>query len=67
MTKKDYELIAGCLLDSYNLIPANQLTKDAYITLVNMFIIRLSVKNPLFNKDKFILACGLADEPRVSN
>lgn len=52
MTKKDFELIASCL----NYPKGLRITKEG---LVLRFADTLASKNPRFNKEKFLQACGV--------
>lgn len=75
MTKKDYELIAGCF-NWFNTIQLEQDTKDlepetvdsmrtASKDIAETLADNLERENPRFNRDKFLKACGLeADNER---
>jgi hypothetical protein len=52
MTKKDFELIAGCIIACKK---AGLITSDS---IADYFAIELANKNPRFNKEKFLRACG---------
>lgn len=52
MTKKDFELIAGVIKKNYNLTFINY-------NLLNDITEKLAEKNPRFNKEKFLSACGV--------
>ena len=54
MTKKDYELIAGAVKE----LTADYYQRDKENT-ADLFARVLANTNPLFNKDKFIKACGV--------
>lgn len=58
MTKKDYELIARAI--QKELCKLNN-DDSIYVTLcIGLSIAdELQGKNPLFNRDKFLIACGL--------
>lgn len=53
MTKKDYELIADTLSRS------DRTNWRGYIDLCEDFAIALSATNPLFDKQRFLKACGV--------
>ena len=59
MTKKDFELIAGTLLDGYNATMRNEMTTKGYEIIVDLFNIRLKNTNPRFDERKFKVACGV--------
>jgi len=61
MTKKDFELIAGTLKDIRDLQQ-----KPAYIELIDnvseCIANALPSCNPLFNREKFLTACGVTEK-----
>lgn len=57
MTKKDYELIASILK-----FRQEQINERAYKLLIADFINTLASKNPRFNREKFLQACGVEVE-----
>ena len=60
MTKKDYELIADSLENSYlglMMFPKN--TEQFYHEIVERLSNYLTCDNPRFNREKFEKACGL--------
>lgn len=63
MTKKDFELIANVLKQARLLCNEELSNYDDDIlfldTLSKRFSDTLASKNPRFNKDKFLIACGL--------
>lgn len=52
MTKKDYELIASAI--AFSKLYNYSITKTSY-----ELASRLASKNPRFNKEKFLQACGV--------
>jgi hypothetical protein len=54
MTKKHFIVIASILSEAKHYMEAEEYNK-----LVNEFIERIGVFNPLFDKDKFLVACGV--------
>lgn len=58
MTKKDYELVATTIRGHFEL-EITELEKSRLIDLANSFAEALTSTNPLFNKEKFLQACGL--------
>lgn len=61
MTKKDYELIAGVLN-----FRKKQINERVYKLLIADFINTLASKNPRFNKEKFLQACGVEVEQKCA-
>lgn len=67
MTKKDYELIAGCIARTrmVNELEGNSVKRQVRQACLRLVTIDLTAtlaeENPLFNKQKFIKACGLED------
>ena len=59
MTKKDYELIAGAI--SRRVIVGRPITGNNLIVYQVALSIatKLENDNPLFNRDKFLKACGV--------
>lgn len=61
MTKKDYELIAGSFSRTQ---PSKENLPDHHsewrVQIFNLSSV-LARENPLFNRDKFIKACGIED------
>lgn len=57
MTKKDFELIASALCESRKLTPLYE--RYALDIVVDKLTQALASKNPRFNKDKFLKACGV--------
>lgn len=68
MTKKDFELIANCINESYkhhtyyaSLVDVMGIDEDARDTLKEVehnFVKQLKANNPHFNEDKFRDACN---------
>lgn len=58
MTKKDYELIASAFRYGFT-IPNDGNQLDWVIALLAK---KLQLQNPLFDLDKFLLACGVAEQ-----
>ena len=56
MTKKDYELIARSVVGWYKVYNVTYLHFDG---LVNHLADRLEINDKLFNRSKFLQACGL--------
>lgn len=64
MTKKDYELIASVLKDNAlgQISDSHRVVNNADTMLYNItqgLCDALASKNPRFNKDKFLQACGV--------
>ena len=55
MTKKDYELIAEVLLNNVSGVASEPYA----ITLVNDMANALQDDNPKFDRNKFLIACGV--------
>ena len=58
MTKKDYELIATVLYDVANFSKEKSIY-NFYCEIVGEMVKALEKENPLFNRKKFLRACGL--------
>ena len=56
MSKKDFVLIADVINSSRN-TENNKLMDEVAVNFAN----RLKTTNPLFNRDKFLKACGVTD------
>jgi hypothetical protein len=63
MTRKDYETIAATLKGalSYDVAHAHQ-ARSLHALLCNDFAARLKAGNELFDRVRFLKACGLDDE-----
>jgi len=62
MTKKDYELIAEVLANSWQTSVINPFTGvNMYRELVNSFMTALELENPKFNRRLFLKACGVSN------
>jgi hypothetical protein len=64
MTKKDYELIAGVIADTTDitniLADLDMESAERVIVLIAQRLASsLEMENPLFNRDKFLTACGV--------
>lgn len=56
MTKKDYILIADILNNNKDLHAQN--SRDTIKRVAEQLADKMILDNPLFNKDKFLTACG---------
>jgi hypothetical protein len=59
MTKKDYELIASSLKKSFDEAQGNLNQEVTVEGLIIDLSDTLASKNPRFNKEKFLKACGV--------
>jgi hypothetical protein len=62
MTRKDYELIASILKGAQNYEATfndNEKGAKAIEGITHTFATMLATTNPLFNRDKFLTACGV--------
>jgi len=57
MTKKDYILIANTIKDTSKLYPE---AKQSFQALAVFFCSQLEAENSLFNREKFLTACGVS-------
>jgi len=66
MTKKDFELIAESLRESFNDLKQfdlrDEVVHEAFEHIVNNLALALSVTNPKFDQARFIKACGVEPE-----
>lgn len=61
MTRKEYRMIALVILERYSIAIDNEqrlLLRNLAYSMATM----LSVENPRFNRDKFLIACGVKNE-----
>lgn len=56
MTKKDFVLIAGVIKDSFD-VPQS----DSEYYFIHRMANKLDETNPRFDKDRFLLACGIEE------
>ena len=56
MTRKDYEMLASLVVDSFN---AGVFTEKRKGQFANMTADRLEKENPRFNRYTFLKACGV--------
>jgi hypothetical protein len=62
MTKKDYELIAKVIKDDeylWKAIHSGAMGREYQSSIAEAFAKVLRIENPRFNKDKFLVACGI--------
>lgn len=60
MTRKDYELIAGAIEGAlHNWEGYTPEASEALQGLARSLSVKLADTNPLFNRDKFLKACGV--------
>lgn len=79
MTKKDYTLISFILKTNLDTVskhfkkdtPEHLKIKEAIIAyikvIIDCFVIKLLDENPRFNKDKFLIACGIINKSGAGN
>ena len=58
MTKKDFELIANVLKAHYGIAHVEQ-AQRMQASITEVFADTLASKNPRFNREKFLQACGV--------
>lgn len=58
MTKKDFELIARSISE-FNRFPGFDLDGAEKIMLAKIFANNLATTNPLFDRQRFLKACGI--------
>lgn len=60
MTKKDFELIANTFMQYFTDLQAGKLESEASVSLFGERLAEaLATTNPLFNKRRFLDACGI--------
>ena len=66
MTKKHYEAIAAILKKYYtcDTTQRNQLAQQGFLELSSDIADYFTTDNKLFNREKFLSACGVEREPR---
>lgn len=60
MTRRDYVLIAGIIEHSFN--PSTREGKEAQLVTAHAFAVGLAKTNELFDRERFLKACGVQVE-----